>query len=191
MDHWQWFKHPELRRSICVVHGMVRCKELIGKKIKLRQAIVRAWDKHHFPTPAEELCDPPPLPAALKPTDCFVHGYGNCCCRGFGRTCYLAKRKFCASIAKLAPKKSKMKRLLMSAFLVVEIQGVFFHLALMYLKPRRATFIQLRFESRISERLSRFSAPLTKEATFDILMDIEAFMMFDWTAPQTYSQVGA
>ena len=134
--------HAVAYNDPCITHALVRSQQLVSQKSNLTQSLVHAWDKHHFPSAAEDLPEVPPLPAAMQLTTCFIYGYNNCVCRGYGLLLYLAKKKFCDRIAKSSPKKSMMRRLLQAGFLVVEIGGIFLHIAMMYLRPRRATFIQ-------------------------------------------------
>jgi hypothetical protein len=81
---------------------------------------------------------------SFKATFCSTYGYGTCLCTGNGILYNLARVAFGNALVALAPAKTVMRRWLLRGWLVVEIQDIFLHVAMCYLRPRRPTFIRLR-----------------------------------------------
>ncbi len=68
----------------CLKHGLRRVAAMNKKHEDLGPPLEKAWDHHHKVTPASCLPKPPELPAALRQTLCWQHGFGRCLCNGVG-----------------------------------------------------------------------------------------------------------
>ena len=117
-----------------------------GKQEHAVAELEKAWARHHVPTRPEVL-PAVEVPESFRPKRCWVHGYGMCLCSGRGLIVWLFKQRFQTTLCSLCPKGSDMRQWLQGGSLVVRMgDGYWGHIALMYLRPRRPTFIDLTWQ---------------------------------------------
>ena len=125
-----------------------RVAQVSASRGQLRRTALNLWQKEHNLIKVSDCDSVSAVPKAFKAPYCAEHGHGRCLCSGRGLLINLAKKKFANKIAQLcSPKGSHMRKLLQGSWLVVEIEGVWYHIALCYLRPRRPTFIRMEMDS--------------------------------------------
>ena len=133
-----------------------------------------AWRKHHIMPRKKQLEPVPEVHRSWKATYCFMSGCGRCFCHGQGIAIDLARRALADTFAKLAPKKSLARRLLIQGFLVFEVVGGgFWHISIMYLRPRRPTM--LRCTRSADRKWGRICVEpvITPGGMADIVIDVD------------------
>ena len=116
-----------------------------------RDALCKAWSVEHLYREPTSLPDIGTMPSDYAPTACFRDGGGVCLCQGQGLLWGLGRKRLAALLANNCPPKTLARRQLQGGRFVLQLQGrYFFHIALMYLNPRRPTFIQCSFRTSCS-----------------------------------------
>ena len=130
----------------------VGCREEVSKRLACytqnaggKAQLDAAWRRFHVMSKEEELEPLQDVHRSWKATVCYLYGAGRWLCRGQGITIDLARKALADTFARLAPKKSLARRLLLQGFLVFEVVGGgFFHISVMYLRPRRPTLLRCK-----------------------------------------------
>ena len=88
----------------------------------------------------------------------------------------LAKRAFANTVCRLASKGSIFRSLLVRAWLVVDLRGDLYHIALQYLNPRRPTFIKLQRPGDLAWGRERVEPKFHEDGCVECGTDIEAML---------------
>ena len=108
------------------------------------------------------------------PTNCQTQGFGRCLCNGHGVILRLLKGKISKWLAALCPKKTVNRRLLVSSSLVLRFHdNTMVHIALMYLRPVRPTYIRLRWQPNDRFFSRQVVHPIVRDNKFDHLSDVD------------------
>ena len=102
---------------------------------------LKAWQDSHGILSDSDVLPNSTIEEYWKPTLCCR--MCSCVCQGDGFLKHLAAKSFTDYLLKLSPAKSQLRQWLIGGWLVIEIDGRFFHIAIMYLRPRRPTFIRM------------------------------------------------
>ena len=124
------------QRASAMAHGSKESKAAVKSCVKL-------WaTEHELLTSA---ASPPQdtVPISAKISFCCKHGAGSCLCKGRGYVARLGAHRVGEAICRRSPKSSKLRALLKSAWIVVEVANRWFHIGLQYFRPRRPTFLEL------------------------------------------------
>ena len=102
------------------------------------------WRKEHRLIKEEDTPELGPIDAKYKRGFCFTFGKTVCLCKGHGVLLKWACQRLGSFLARACPAKSKSRKQLMASKVLLEVRGVFWHLALMYLRPQRPTVFKMR-----------------------------------------------
>ena len=147
-------------------------------------ALDKHWIAEHKMSTDDGCPDLPAIPPGYRPTYCWSHGGGTCVCSGVGHRRRLAKAALSSELTKLTqPKNSQLRQDLKAGKFVIHLDGFWLHIAIMYLNPRRPTFVQMELMAdRIGGR--RVVRPkLDESGRLKCLTDIEAMSLLDLTKP--------
>ena len=179
----------------CLKHGLQRVASMNASHEDLGPPLEKAWDQHHATTASSSLSKLPELPQAYRNTRCWLHGFGRCLCTGEGELLWRMKQNFCRCICKLAPKGSALRTMLCGSSVVVRVNTSpwWWHIALMYLRPRRPTYVQLTWQQdNFLGDLTLLAADLQDEE-FKLFVDVDMLAQLDIGAElsfQLFSIIG-
>ena len=122
-----------------------------------------------------------------SPAPCFSRGVGLCLCCDSGIITNLAQRRFAAALCALCPPKSKLRALLTDAFIIAYLpeDRIWIHIALMYYKPRRPTFIELYDDGASKWGRLRLNVRFKPTGEMNVMLDGRFFATFPLLAKKT------
>ena len=142
--------------------------------------IVQMFQDAHTLKNDADIDGTPDLHKSWKPTRGFLQGQGRCICCGRGLLHDIARTKLASAIMQLAPKGSACRRWLLTGFIVIGLQGVFFHVGICYLKPKRPTVLRVHVPPDLAWNRRRIE-PMFRGSKPDVVLDIELVEELDLT----------
>ena len=123
-----------------------------------------------------------PTHSIFKPTFCFQFGHGECLCRIPGRYWDWARHKLTFWLLGMCPSGTPLRIWLLDAYLIVRLQARYFHVALMYLNPRRPTFMEVFLDRELPGGRIVVNAKLV-DGQSTVLNEIELMKSLDLSVP--------
>ena len=126
-----------------VVQKKVAAMAKFREKGGIFQRCQDLWTHEHRLLTDAEAVQVGTIPAACKPTHCFLHGRGMCICRGRGYIASLAANNLGREVGRRAPNKSKLRGLIRCCYVCFRIADRWYHVGYHKFNPRRATLLQV------------------------------------------------